>query len=107
MGIQEAAVAKALAKPVDKRSWIDRVNLRNAHLRVDATHESILAANPTLVREYADLKLMAHDVATLTAQGYHVVSQSSYTPRKGLGRTVAGGLLFFNRKPVTVVTYTR
>lgn len=46
-------------------------------------------------------------VRRMTAAGWRVTSQSSYTPRKGLLRTLAGGFLFFNRKPVTTVTYQR
>jgi hypothetical protein len=46
-------------------------------------------------------------IAKVAVAGWHIVGQSSYTPRKGAGRAVAGGLLFFNRKPVTIVTYSR
>jgi hypothetical protein len=56
---------------------------------------------------YASEEEMAAGVAAMLAQGWQVAGQSSYTPRKGVGRTLLGGFLFFNRKPVTVVTYTR
>jgi hypothetical protein len=50
---------------------------------------------------------MERGVRSMTGAGWHVASQSSYTPRKGCLRTIAGGFLFFNRRPITVVTYRR
>jgi hypothetical protein len=58
-------------------------------------------------KEYDDTKEMAKDISRMAARGWTVVGQSSYAPQKGLARTLAGGLLFFNRKPITTVTYSR
>lgn len=57
--------------------------------------------------EYGSPQEMQRDVIKRSMTGWEVVSQSSYTPRKGLLRTVLGGFLFFNRKPRTIVTYRR
>ena len=61
----------------------------------------------TQVITYQSPDDMARGINQMVADGWHIAGQSSYTPRKGVGRTILGGLLFFNRKPVTVVTFTR
>jgi hypothetical protein len=61
----------------------------------------------TVQHEYKSPKAMERGVANVARKGWEVVSTTSYTPRKGLLRTLAGGFLFFNPKPRFVVTYRR
>lgn len=61
----------------------------------------------TTTRSYKNERAMRHGIQHMARSGWRVAGQSSYTPRKGLTRTLLGGFLFFNRKPVFDVTFTR
>ena len=74
---------------------------------MEAKQKELQARTPTAVRTYTDPQVMSREIAEAYVAGYDMVGQSAATPRKGAGRTVAGGLLFFNRKPVTTVTFAR
>jgi hypothetical protein len=96
---------KAMAKPEDQRSWLDRAYISQyGPQRVERAKR----VRPTvLVREYEDSHRMQRDLARLVGEGWHIESQSAATPKKGAARMLGGGFVFFNRKPVTTVVFTR
>ena len=96
---------KAMAKPEDQRSWLDRTYISQYGPQLAARAERV---RPTLlVREYEDAHRMQRDLARLVGEGWHIESQSAATPKKGAARSLAGGFIFFNRKPVTTVVFSR
>ena len=96
---------KAMAKPEDQRSWLDRTYISQNGPALGARAERV---RPTvLVREYEDARPMQRDIARLLGEGWHIESQSAATPKKGAARSLAGGFIFFNRKPVTTVVFSR
>src|SRR5258708_8184596 len=96
---------KAMAKPEDQRSWLDRTYISQNGPALGARAERV---RPTvLVREYEDARPMQRDIARLLGEGWHIESQSAATPKKSTARSLAGGFVFFNRKPVTTVVFSR
>lgn len=98
----------AIAKPSSKRDFFEMRAIKKYEEKYN-----IHASQPETgglevqVVEYKDQADMEWGISQMLAQGWQVSGQSAYTPKKSLTRTVAGGLLFFNPKPVTTVTYTR
>ncbi len=90
---------KAMAKPEAERGFMDRTYISQYGPRLGATG--------VLVREYQDAHTMQRDIAKLLGEGWHIESQSAVTPKKGAARMLAGGFVFFNRKPVTTVVFSR
>jgi hypothetical protein len=96
---------KALAKPEDQRSWLDRASI-SQYGPQHAAHAK--RVRPTvLVRDYEDSHRMQRSIARLVGEGWHIESQAAATPKKGAARSLAGGFVFFNRKPVTTVVFSR
>lgn len=66
----------------------------------------IQRSNPyTRMLEYASPEDAARGVQQMTRLGWRVVTQSSYTPKKGCLRMLLGGFVFFNPKPKHLVTF--
>jgi len=93
---------KAMAKPEDQRSWLDR-----AYISQYGPQRAKRVRPTVLVREYEDGHRMQRSIARLVGEGWHIESQSAATPKKGAARMLAGGFVFFNRKPVTTVVFSR
>ncbi len=93
---------KAMAKPESERSWLDRTYISQYGPQLGAP-----GTTGVLVREYQDAHAMQRDIAKLLGEGWQIESQSAATPKKGAVRMLAGGFVFFNRKPVTTVVFSR
>lgn len=98
---------RALAKPAEQRSKSERRVIEQHNAFLERHGKQAVPEPTTCVKEYNDLAQMGRDVAQMARAGWVVTAQSSYTPKKGLGRTLLGGLLFLNPKPRTVVTYAQ
>jgi len=96
---------KAMAKPEDQRSWLDRTYISQYGPALGARAERVRPM--VLVRDYQDAHTMQRSIARLVGEGWQIESQSAATPKKGAARSLAGGFVFFNRKPVTTVVFSR
>jgi hypothetical protein len=96
---EQRAYDKAMAKPEDKRNWMDRQQIKQYGSRAGAEN--------VLVREYDNAREMQADIVKLLGEGWHIESQSAATPKKGAARTLLGGFVFLNRKPVTTIVFSR
>src|SRR5260370_37360608 len=96
---------KAMARPEDRRSWLAGTYSSQSGPQHAGRAKRV---RPTvLVREYEDSHRMQRDLARLVGEGWHIESQSAATPKKGAARMLGGGFVFFNRKPVTTVVFSR
>ena len=94
---------KAVATPTEDRG-------RFAQAVIDQYEErlGIIEASETVkVVEYKSPSEMQKGIAHMIAEGWKVVGQSAYTPRKSNLRGLIGGENFLNTTPRTTVTFMR
>lgn len=108
--IHDASVAKqeeelrvALSLPEGQRTYKQRILVKTDayHIKKDAEQGN------SKVATYKSTEAMTAGIAKETALGWHVLSTTSATPKKGALRWLAGGFVFFNRSPEYVVTFGR